>query len=374
LKNAARTFFVKNNSNINIVSGYPWFGCRSRDTFVALPGLTLALGDDKLCKQVLDSALTELHNGCFPDEFSSKQKSYHSIDASLWFFWALQQYALHTKTENEIWKEYGKAMLSILNVYKQGSNHPVHMLPNGLIFGGSDTGTWMNAVAENIPVTPRAGMAVEVNALWYNAIMFAIETAKLAKDTKFVKEWEPLTKTFPDTFKDTFWCKEKGYLADCVNGDYKDFSVRSNQVIAAGPPYSPISNKISQLVLEKVRRELLTPRGLRTLSPNHENYNPVYEGNAFQRDFAYHQGTVWVWQLQFFVESYLNIYGVSKLDFIEQLYHGFEQTISEYSVGSIAEIYDADPPHRPKGAISQAWSVGALLRIHQIIETCKAKK
>jgi glycogen debranching enzyme len=126
--------------------------------------------------------------------------------------------------------------------------------------------------------------------------------------------------------------------------------------------------------LEKVRQELLTPRGLRTLSPKDKDYKPVYEGNTFQRDMAYHQGTVWVWQLLFFVEGYLNIYGESKLNFVENLYAGFEQTISEYCVGSIAEIYDADPPHRPKGAISQAWSVGALLRIHQIIENYKAKK
>jgi predicted glycogen debranching enzyme len=376
LKNAARAFFVKNNGHINIVAGYPWFGCRSRDTFIALPGLTLAVGDEKLCKEVLDSMVDELHNGWFPDELSVKQKTYSGIDTQLWFFWALQQYAYQTKTQNKIWKEYGEAMVSILNMYKYGSHYHVHALPNGLIYGGAEGHaiTWMNAVAEGIPVTPRIGFAVEVNALWYNAILFAIETAKLAKDTKFVNEWETLAKNFPDTFKDTFWSKEKGYLADYVNGEFKDFSVRPNQLIAAGLPYSPISNKISQLVLEKVRLELLTPRGIRTLSPNHENYKPVYEGNAFQRDMAYHQGTVWVWQLQFFVEGYFNIYGVSKLDFIEKLYHGFEQTISEYCIGSIAEIYDADPPHRPKGAISQAWSVGALLRINQIIETYKAKK
>jgi predicted glycogen debranching enzyme len=376
LKNSAQQFFVKNNSHINVTAGYPWFGCRSRDTFVALPGLTLAVDDKKLCKEILDGMLTHLHNGWFPDELSAKQKTYGAIDAPLWFFWALQQYAYQTKTENKIWEEYGKAMVSILNMYKHGSHYDVHALPNGLIYGGVDGHaiTWMNAIAEGIPVTPRIGFAVEVNALWYNAMMFAIETAKLAKDTKFVREWEPLAKSFPDTFKDTFWSKEKGYLADFVNGEYKDFSVRSNQVIATGLPYSPISNKISQLILEKVRQELLTPRGLRTLSPNHENYKPVYDGNAFQRDMAYHQGTVWVWQLQFFVEGYLNIYGKSKIDFVEELYHGFEQTISEYCVGSIAEIYDADPPYRPKGAISHACSVGSLLRIHQIINTYKANK
>jgi predicted glycogen debranching enzyme len=373
LKNAARTFFIKLDNRVDVLAGYPWFGSRSRDTFIALPGLTLTHGGEETCKQVLDGMLTELHSGWFPDEILAKHKTYSGMDTPLWFFWALQQYAYHTKTENKIWKEYGGAMVSILNMYKYGSHSHVHMLPNGLIYGGGEGHalTWMNAIAEGIPVTPRIGFAVEVNALWYNAMMFAIETAKLAKDTKFVKEWETLAENFSNVFKETFWCKEKGHLADYVNGDFKDFSVRPNQIIATGLPYSPISNKISQLVLEKVRQELLTPRGLRTLSPNNEHYKPLYEGNAFQRDMAYHQGTVWVWLLQFFVEGYINIYGETQLDFINKLYRGFEQTITEYCVGSIAEIYDADPPHRPKGAISQAWSVAALLRIYQILENQK---
>lgn len=373
LKNAARTFFIKNGEHTQMISGYPWFGSHSRDTFIALPGLTLAIGDKKLCKEVLDSSLSELNQGWFPDRFATKEKTYHSMDVPLWFFWALQNYAYQTDTVNKIWKEYGKAMVSILKMYKNGSHHSVHMLPNGLIYGGSSEQacTWMNAMVDGIPVTPRTGMAVEVNALWYNAVMFAIETAQLAKDNAFVKEWKPLADHFPEVFKETFWSKEKGYLADYVVGDYKDFSVRPNQIIATGLPYAPISNKISQLVLEKIRQELLTPRGLRTLSPNHENYKPIYEGNAYHRDLAYHQGTVWVWLLQFFAEGYLNIYDSSKLEYIEKLYRGFEQTITEYCVGSIAEIYDADPPHRPKGAISQASSVGALLRIHQLIDDYK---
>jgi predicted glycogen debranching enzyme len=369
LKNAARQFFVKNENGLNVIAGFPWFGSRSRDTFIALPGLTLTHGGEESCKQVLDNMVSKLHNGWFPDEIFSQQKTYSGIDTQLWFFWALQQYAYQTKTEKKIWKEYGEAMVNILNMYKHGSHFHVHMIPNGLIYGGCEGQalTWMNALAEGIVVTPRIGFAVEVNALWYNAVMFAIETAKLAKDKKFVDEWQPLMENFPNVFKDMFWEKERGYLADVVNGDFKDFSVRPNQVIATGLPYSPISNKISQLILEKTRQELLTPRGLRTLSPKDQHYKSVYEGNAFQRDMAYHQGTVWVWLLQFFVEGYINIYGESKLDFVKDLYHGFEQTISEYCVGSIAEIYDGDPPHRPKGAISQAWSVGALLRINQII-------
>ena len=369
LKNAARQFFVKNENGLNVIAGFPWFGCRSRDTFIALPGLTLTSGDEELCKEVLDNMISKLHNGWFPDDPSARQKTYSGIDTQLWFFWALQQYATHTKTQKKIWKIYGETMVSILNMYKYGSHHQVHMIPNGLIYGGAAEQplTWMNAIAEGIVVTPRTGFVVEVNALWYNAVMFAIETAKLAKDTKFVNEWEPLMQEFPNVFKEMFWDKEKGYLADCVNDGHKDFTVRPNQVIATGLPYSPISVRVSQLVLEKVRQELLTPHGLRTLSPNDPNYKFVYEGNAFQRDMAYHQGTVWVWQLQFFAEGYMKAYGESKLDFIKNIYHAFEQTMSEYGIGSVAEVYDGDPPHRPKGAVSQAWSVGALLRINQII-------
>jgi glycogen debranching enzyme len=232
----------------------------------------------------------------------------------------------------------------------------------------------MNAKPNGAPITPRTGFAVEVNALWYNAIMFAIETAALAKDTKFIKEWKPIIESFPIVFKETFWSKEFGYLADVVHGEHKDFSVRPNQILAAALPYSPISEKISQLVLEKVRQELLTPRGLRTLSPKDANYKHKYEGDAHHCDLAYHQGTVWVWPLQFFVDGYWNVYGPSQLNFIKKIYDGFEQTISEYCIGTIAEIYDGDPPHRPKGAISQAWSVASLLRINQIIETYNTSK
>ena len=374
LKDSALKFFIKNENGTNIVAGHPWFGARSRDAFIALPGLTLSVGDEKLCKEVLDSMVEKLHNGWFPDDPCAKEKTYSGIDTQLWFFWALQQYAYQTKTQNKIWKEYGNAMVSILNMYKHGSHYHVHMLPNGSIYGGDERQalTWMNATPEGIAVTPRNGFAVEVNALWYNAVMFAVEVAKLAKDTKFVDEWEPLMQNFPSVFKNLFWDKQRGYLADCVNGEHKDFSVRPNQVLATALPYSPISEKISQLILEKVRQELLTPRGLRTLSPKDKNYKSVYEGSQFQRDMAYHQGTVWVWLLQFFVEGYIKVYDKSKLDFIEKLYHGFEQTISEYCIGTIAEIYDGDPPHRPKGAISQAWSVAALLRINQIMSRLRS--
>jgi len=371
LKNSARLFFTKNGVGTNVVAGYPWFGARSRDTFIALPGLTLAVGDEKLCKEVLDSMIGKLHNGWFPDEPCATEKTYSGIDTQLWFFWALQQYAYHSRTHHKIWKEYGKVMVSILNMYKHGSHHHVHMLPNGLIYGGDESValTWMNATPNGTPITPRTGFAVEVNALWYNAIMFAIETAALAKDTKFIKEWKPIIENFPIVFKETFWSKEVGYLADVVHGEHKDFSVRPNQILAAALPYSPISEKISQLVLEKVRQELLTPRGIRTLSPKDANYKHKYEGDAYHCDLAYHQGTVWVWPLQFFVDGYWNVYGPSQLDFIKKIYDGFEQTISEYCIGTIAEIYDGDPPHRPKGAISQAWSVAALLKINQIFET-----
>jgi glycogen debranching enzyme len=211
-------------------------------------------------------------------------------------------------------------------------------------------------------------MPVEINALWYNAIMFSIEMAKIAEDNDFVNEWKNLADKLPQTFKDTFWSDEKNYLADYVDGNYKDWSVRPNMIFAVSLPYSPVDEQIQHFVVEKVRQELLTPRGLRSLSPKNPNYKGVYEGNQASRDMAYHQGTVWPWLAGHYAESCLKVYGKSALPSVKNLYYGFEPALREYCIGSIAEIYDGDPPHLPKGALSQAWSIAEILRIKYLID------
>ena len=251
LQNAADQFIVKRNDKTEVIAGYPWFGRWGRDTFIALPGLTLALGKPELCKEIMDSMIEDMNEGLFPNIGSGANAAYNSVDAPLWFFRTLQLYAQITHTEKKIWKEYGGTMKRILSAYRHGTLNNIRMLDNGLIYAGGPglALTWMDAVIDGRPVTPRTGCQVEINALWYNAVKFALEMARLAKDSDFIYDWEPMVQDFPTVFKDTFWSKEIGYLADYVNGDYKNFQIRPNMMIATSLPYSPISEKIRQLIL-----------------------------------------------------------------------------------------------------------------------------
>lgn len=370
LLNSAQQFIIHHGKKAEIVAGYPWFGCWGRDTFISLPGLTLVQKDYKTCKEVIDNMISEMKGSLFPNIGSGDQSAYNSVDAPLWFFWALQKYSEHTDSKAVIWKEYGKIMKTILNGYRNGSQFNIKMQDNGLIWAGENGRalTWMDAIVYGKPVTPRIGMPVEINALWYNAIMYSLEVAALAKDVKFINEWKSIAEMIPASFTETFWDEEKGYLADCVNGKDKDWSVRPNQIFVASLPYSPVDEEICKNVVSMVKKELLTPRGLRTLSPKHPDYKGVYYGDQPTRDKAYHQGTVWPWLLGHFVEGYLKIHGKGGLNFIKNIYKDFEKVMVEHGIGTISEVYDGDPPHKAGGAISQAWSVAELLRINWLIK------
>lgn len=374
LQNAAEQFIIERNGKTQIIAGYPWFGRWGRDTFISVPGLTLSVvNKPQLCKTIIDDMLSEMKDGLFPNIGSGDQAAYNSVDAPLWFFRALQQYASYTHSEKKIWKEYGQVMKDILNAYRNGSMFNIKMLENGLIYAGREgvALTWMDAVVDGQPVTPRTGCAVEINGLWYNAIQFSIEMAHWAKDREFIEAWEPLAKSFPATFKETFWSKEIGYLADFVNGDYKNFQVRPNMMIAVSLPYVPISEKIRQLVLKKTCEELLTEKGIRTLSPNDPDYKGHYQGNQRERDAAYHQGTSWPWLLAPFSDGMLAVYGKSAVPFIENIFYKFDSCMKDYGISSICEITDGDPPFKPNGCISQAWSVAALLYLKWQVDRMK---
>lgn len=361
LANAAQQFFVEHNDKTEIIAGYPWFGAWGRDTFIALPGLTLTQNDTKTFKAVIDSAILQMRGPLFPNVGNR----YNSVDAPLWFIWAIQQYCLHTGKHKAAWKEYGETIKTILYGYLNGTEYNIKMHENGLIFAG-EAGhalTWMDAVIDGIPVTPRIGMPVEINALWYNAVCFALELAALTKDNQFTAEWQDLPNRIVLAFMDNFWDENKGYLADFVNGIFRDWAVRPNQIFAVSLPYSPIKDEYRrQSIIDCVRKNLLTPRGLRTLSPQSLNYEGVYAGNVYARDKAYHQGTVWPWLLGHFAEAYLKLYGKSGMHYIQTLIRDFEPEMSEHGIGTISEVYDGDPPHNAGGAISQAWSVAELLR------------
>ncbi|MBN2350097.1 MAG: glycogen debranching enzyme family protein [Bacteroidales bacterium] len=369
LINAAEQFFNKKGKKVEIIAGFPWFGSWGRDTFISLPGLSLSLGNTKLCKEVIDSMVAKLKNGLFPN-MDNEDPAYNTVDASLWFFWALQQYTKAIHSDVSIWTQYNKAIKEILNAYRKGTMFGIKMDANGLMYAGEPGRalTWMDAVVNGKPVTQRKGYPVEINALWYNAVVFSLDLAKQAGDNSFISKWKNLPPLIKDSFIKTFWDEKKGYLADVVDGDFKDWSLRPNQIIALSVDNSPVDDEIYEKVLRVVDCELLTPRGLRTLSPKNEHYIGVYEGNQEKRDSAYHQGTVWPWLIEHFCRAYIKKYKSSGVPFLKKIVADFEPVVNEHGLGTISEIYDGDPPHHPRGAISQAWSVAALLNVLKLID------
>jgi predicted glycogen debranching enzyme len=244
------------------------------------------------------------------------------------------------------------------------------MQPNGLIWAGEKgfALTWMDAVVCGKPVTSRIGYPVEINALWYNAIMCTLELATLNKDSRFVKEWLPIAELAKKSFEEMFWIPEKKYLADYVDENGQNIDVRPNQIFAISLPYSPIDDEKKLNVLDKVERKLFTPKGLRTLSPQAPDYKGKYEGDQATRDAAYHQGTVWPWLLGAYVEAQFKLHGKNALPLAESIVESLQEDVDIHGICSVAEVYDGDPPQRPNGCISQAWSVAELIRIVRMIE------
>jgi len=365
LRNAAQQFVEKRAGKTLIVAGYPWFGAWGRDTFIALPGIAVARHKISLYRQVLDTQVANMKGGMFPN----MGEAYNSIDAPLWFFWSLQQY-FH-QGGADCWERYSEACKSVLSAYRQGTMFNIHMRENGLIYADTPgkSLTWMDAIVDGLPVTQRGGYAVEIVALWYNAICFALDLAIAAKDRKFIKEYDKLPLLIKKSFLELFWDEEKGYLADYVN-DYegKNFDVRPNMLIAVSMPYSMLERDQMKKVLDIADKDLVTSRGLRTLSPRNKLYKGVCRGNQEQRDLAYHQGTVWPWLYGPFCEGWLKVYGKQGVQRVKNLVFGMEEVMSEHGITTISEIYDGDPPHSPQGAISQAWSVAEILRIIDILE------
>lgn len=374
LTNAAQQFLVRKNHHTEILAGFPWYGSIARQTFIALPGLTLDLNDQETCEHVLDTQLEFLKDGLFP-KFPGKDGTfYDSIDAPLWFFWSVQQYYHQLKESKKIWKKYGPKMKSILSAYKNGTDFNIRMLENGMIYGKAENValTWMDSYIDGKPIVQRGGMPVEVNALWYNAVSLALELAEAEDDQEFINEWKDLPALVANSFVELFWSENRQYLADCIDGDAKDWSIRPNMLIAAALEFSPLDREKQKAILSTVKRELLTPRGLRTLSPRDQNYQGICQGNNQERELTIHQGTVWPWFISFFVESYLKIHKHGGLPFVKKIIEGFEEEMTEHCIGTISEMYNGNPPHRAKGAISQAWSVAALIRACKLLENCEA--
>jgi len=369
LVNSAQQFIVRKDRKTEVIAGFPWFGTWGRDTFIALPGLTIAVRDPESFISVADTMVRRLKDGLFPNMGTDDDPAFNSVDAPLWFIWSLQQFHNYDPAY-DIWGRYGKHIKHILHHFRTGTMFNIHMQKNGLIHAGEEFKalTWMDAVVYDSPVTQRDGTPVEISALWYSAICFALELAEKAGEKKFIDEWEDIPGLIEESFVPVFWHEEGGYLADCVKNGVQDISVRPNQILAAAMDHSPLSAEMKKSILDVVEGELLTPKGLRTLSPKNPQYKGVYEGKQEIRDEAYHQGTVWPWLLEHFCATYLKIHKSTGLSLVKKLYYSFEEDMNMNGIGSVSEIYDGDPPHKGRGAISQAWSVAALLRIRRMIK------
>lgn len=371
LEHSARQFLIRRPGNrTEVISGYPWHGVSGRQTFVSLPGITLEQDHKEDCIDALDYEVRAMQDGMFAGNASAAV----AADAPLWFFWTLQR--LETQIgAKAVWERYGEAMKQILEAYKQGVAGRVLLNENGLVWASSEHVplTWMNSVIDGQPVTPRNGYQVEVNALWYNAVCYTLRLAGEHGDKKFVKAWEALPERTAAAFNKLFRLPE-GYLADYIGCEGASTEIRPNMILACGLPYKMLDEETRLEVIRTVRQHLVTPKGLRTLSPRNPLYKGSQEGTPAERDFAGKNGSVWPWLLSFYVQANFDILGDAFLPQAEEMLANFEEDIQTYGIGSIGELFDADPPFTPRGAISQAWSVAAVLDIYGMIRRRKPEE
>jgi len=370
LKDSALKYIQKRDENYEILSGFPWFGRWGRHLFIALPGLLLTQNKFELAETVLLGMCGRLKGGLFPDHSPDfNNPVYGSADTSLWFIWAVQQYAIAIGDTKKAFDLFGETIFAILNAYSDNQIDGIKLHENGLIhaFVEGKALTWMDSYIDGRPVTQRPGYVVEVNALWYNALCFALEGAKIQKAESMIIKLTEQVKNAGDSFIETFWDESKAYLADYVFDGKVNMDVRPNQLIATSLIFSPLSEEQKKSVLDLVAQELLTPKGIRTLSPRSDDFKQSYEGDHNKRDLSYHQGTVWPWLFGFFADAWLNLYEDSGKEFIEKITMGFEEDMTEHGVCNISEVYDGSPPHRACGAISFASSIAGLLRVINLL-------
>lgn len=368
LVNAAHQFHYRTkNDERYLIAGYPWFKCRARDTFIALPGLTLSIKEQDYFELVMKSAERELRN-FMEGKPQGKIYEIEKPDVPLWAIWAVQQYFKAAGKEKGM-EMYGQLVQDIVD-YILAQKHPnLTVEDNGLVHtdGKNEAVTWMNSTANGRPVVPRTGFIVEFNALWYNALRFAAMLSAEKNDTDRATTLESLAEKVKSSFINTF-LNEYGYLFDYVDGNMMDWSVRPNMIFAVALDYSPLDKQQKKSVLDICTRELLTPKGLRSLSPKSGGYNPIYVGPQTQRDYAYHQGTAWPWLGGFYMEACLKLYKRTRLSFLERQMVGYEDEMSYHALGTISELFDGNPPFHGRGATSFAMNVGEILRALELLE------
>lgn len=373
LVNAAHQFHIRTkNDDRYLLAGYPWFKCRARDTFISLPGLTLSIEEQDYFELVMKTAERGIREFMAGKPLTGLMTEIEQPDVLLWAIWAIQQYAMEASLEkcNEM---YGKLVADIVKFIEANKHNNLELRENGLLYseGKKKAVTWMNSTANGSPVVPRTGYIVEFNALWYNALCFAASLSELSGNNAQVDHLNKLAEKVKTSFVEVF-LNEHGYLFDYVDDkDPRDWSVRPNMIFAAAFDYSPLDQAQKKGVVDICTRELLTPKGLRSLSPKSGGYNPMYVGPQTQRDYAYHQGTAWPWLGGFYMEASLKLYKRTRLSFIERQMVGYEDEMSYHCLGTIPELFDGNPPFHGRGGISFAMNVGEVLRTLELLEKYK---
>jgi predicted glycogen debranching enzyme len=365
---AADQFIVQRGELNSIIAGYHWFADWGRDTMIALPGITLMTGRPDVARNILEAFAQSADQGMLPNRFPDAGESpeYNTVDATLWLFEAVRSYLQYTADYDFVRTRLYPKLKEIIDWHIRGTRYGIHLDSDGLLACG-EAGvqlTWMDAKVGDWVVTPRTGKPVEIQALWYNALCILRDLAHEFGDSGPETFLSELAKGTKDSFNAHFWNADAGCLYDVVDGEHRDAAIRPNQIFAVSLFHGMLPPKKQRQIVEVVHRDLLTPLGLRSLSPNDPSYRPRYEGGVFERDSAYHQGTVWPWLIGPYISAYVKVHKRSKeaRRQAELLLQAFDDHLKTAALGQISEIADADSPYEPRGCVAQAWSIGELLR------------
>lgn len=370
LKNSAKQFYVTNADGHYMLAGYPWFKLRARDEFIALPGCTLSNHHRPDFEAIMDTAKEAFTRWMETGEPDKHLQGIDLPDVPLWAAWAIQRYSHDTDVPTAR-ERYGELVAQLIDFIIDGKHPNLQVDDNGLVRtdGTRQPMSWMDSARpDGTPLIPRTGYLVEFNALWYNALMFLLQMYADDKQMQSrVERWQKISDAYAESFAPTF-LNDYGYLYDYVNGSYTDLSVRPNMVIAVGVDHTPLDRRQRKRILDFITRELLTPKGLRTLSPNSYGYNPWYVGNPEQREKAYYSGSARPWLMGFYCHAYVKVFGIGGLSFVNRMMIGFEDEMSQGAIGTLSELYDGNPPFIGRGAVSFAANVGEILRVLRLLK------
>lgn len=363
---AADQFIVARGSGHTIIAGYPWFSDWGRDTMISLAGLTLSTNRPEIAKNILLEFADHISQGMLPNRFpdAGGEAEYNTVDATLWYFEAVRQYLAATEDRVTVRDHVYPKLAEILVWHLRGTRYNIHVDTDGLLYAGEPGVqlTWMDAKIGDKVITPRIGKPVEIEALWYNALCIMADLAGWFGDDEDKKRYTAMADLAKLSFNALFWNEVDQCLYDVVENGDRDASIRPNQILAVSLQHSMVDAERARKIVDKVATDLLTPVGLRSLSPADPKYVPFYMGSPYERDSAYHQGTVWAWLLGPFVDAYRKVYP-DRIDRVSEMLAGFETHLQQAGLGQISEIFDADRPHAPRGCFAQAWSVAEVLRV-----------